>query len=150
MFGNKALRSYSHKSSMMVLHELYDSTSGLISDWDRMEFCWHQIFYDHLRAAPGNHPLIVTDHAWNTRANRERMIQIMFETFCVPSIYLANRSVCSLYSNGRTSGMVVSSGHLGTSVVPVINGIALTSRSHDGDTSKSVMQRNDIGGDINQ
>jgi len=54
------------------------------------------------------------------------MIEIMFDTFNVPSFYLANSGVLSLYSSGRTTGIVVDSGDAVTTTVPVFEGIPLS------------------------
>jgi len=40
-----------------------------------------------------DHPILVTEPAWNTPANRERMAEIMFEEFQVPAFYIANTGV---------------------------------------------------------
>lgn len=37
--------------------------------------------------------MLVTEPAWNTVANRERMAEIMFEEFDVPAFYIANTGV---------------------------------------------------------
>lgn len=49
----------------------------------------------------------------------------MFETFSVPSLYLAIQSVLALYSTGRTTGLVLDSGDGLTSAVPVYEGYAI-------------------------
>ena len=43
----------------------------------------------------------------------------MFEIFNVPSLYLAITSVLSLYSSGRTTGLVLDSGDGVTHTVPI-------------------------------
>jgi len=48
---------------------------------------------DVLRCKPEDHPILVTEPAWNTPANRERMAEIMFEEFQVPAFYIANTGV---------------------------------------------------------
>jgi actin-related protein len=40
-----------------------------------------------------DHPILVTEPAWNSPANRERMAEIMFEEFQVPAFYIANTGV---------------------------------------------------------
>jgi len=53
------------------------------------------------------------------------MTEIMFETFNVPSLYVACQAVLSLYSTGRTTGLVLDSGEGVTSTVPIYEGYAL-------------------------
>ena len=49
----------------------------------------------------------------------------MFETFNVPSLYLAIQSVLALYSTGRTTGLVLDSGEGLNSTVPVYEAYAI-------------------------
>lgn len=46
-----------------------------------------------MRCSASEHPILVTEPAWNTTANRERMAEIMFEEFQVPAFYIANTGV---------------------------------------------------------
>jgi len=49
----------------------------------------------------------------------------MFETFQVQGLYVAIQAVLSLYSNGRTTGLVVDSGDGVTHTVPVYEGFSI-------------------------
>lgn len=49
----------------------------------------------------------------------------MFETFNVPQFYVAIQAVLSLYSSGRTTGIVVDSGDGVTHTVPIYEGYSL-------------------------
>jgi len=42
-----------------------------------------------LRVSPQDHPVLMSEPPLNPAANREKMIEIMFEKFNVPSFYLA-------------------------------------------------------------
>lgn len=46
-----------------------------------------------MRCNAEEHPILVTEPAWNTHSNRERMAEIMFEEFQVPAFYIANTGV---------------------------------------------------------
>ena len=49
----------------------------------------------------------------------------MFETFDVPAFYLSIQAVLSLYSSGRTTGLVLDSGDGATHTVPIYEGYCL-------------------------
>ena len=54
----------------------------------------------------------------------------MFETFEVPALYVAVQAVLSLYSSGRTTGMVFDSGDRVTHIVPISEGHVLPHATH--------------------
>ena len=133
--GYKALE----KKEILTIH--YPIEHGIITNWDDMEKIWHHTFYNELRVGPEEHPVLLTEASLNPKANREKMTQIMFESFHVPgeklslskiilsfssvsslAMYIANQAVLSLYASGRGVGVVLEIGDGVTHIVPIIEG----------------------------
>ncbi|XP_075831337.1 actin, aortic smooth muscle-like [Microtus pennsylvanicus] len=113
------------QNNLKNLNMHYPITRGVITDWDDMEKIWHHSFYQVLRVAPEEHPLMITEPPLNSTDVKCRMTQILFETFNVPALYMANQGVLSMYAAGRTSGITIECGEGMTYFVPVINGFPL-------------------------
>ncbi|WAR19593.1 ACT1-like protein [Mya arenaria] len=115
------LGSPKHDFALMergLLSLRYPMEHGIVTDWDDMEKIWHHTFYNELRVAPEEHPVLLTEPPLNPRSNREKMIEVMFEKFHVPSAYVSMQSVLPLYASGRHGGVVVDVGDGVTHITP--------------------------------
>lgn len=117
--GDEAQR----KRSILALK--YPIENGIIVDWDDMEKIWQHALYNELCAAPEEHSVLLTDAPLNPKANREKMLQIMFELLNSQAIFVANQAVLSLYASARTAGIVLDSGDGVSNVVPIYDGYAI-------------------------
>lgn len=100
---------------------------GVIVDWDSVQGIWEYIFHKEMKIAPEEHAVLVSDPPLSPHTNREKYAEMLFETFSTPAMHIAYQSRLSMYSYGRTSGLVVEVGHGVSYVVPIYEGYPLPS-----------------------
>ncbi|XP_078662186.1 actin, cytoplasmic-like [Branchiostoma floridae x Branchiostoma belcheri] len=109
-----------------VLQLKYPIEHGIVTDWDGMEKIWRHTFQTELGLAPEEQAVLLTEPPLNPKANREKMAQIMFESFNTPALNLSITALLALFATGRTTGVVLDSGYGVTHAVPICKGCALT------------------------
>ncbi|KAM4650915.1 actin-6-like [Discoglossus pictus] len=100
-------------------------THGVVTDWDALEMLWHHIFYTELSICPEELAVLITDAPLSPTTNREKVAELLFENFGVPAMYISHQSLLAMYSYGRTSGLVIESGHGTSYTAPVYDGYVL-------------------------
>jgi actin, other eukaryote len=98
---------------------------SIVQNWEEVDKIYHHIFFNQLMADSNQSKILVIEPPLNKRAYREKVTEVMFETFNCSGFYLANSSVMSLFATGRTTGIVIESGLNETNVVPIYEGYAL-------------------------
>lgn len=96
--------------------------NGYMADWEDMAKIWDHTFYNELSCAPEEHSVLMTEPPLTPDPIREKMAQIVFETFNVPAFQVACSEVLSLYAAGKITGVVLGSGETLTNAVPVQDG----------------------------
>ena len=123
-FGNGAIASRS-------THDYYEPISrGVVIDWDRIERLLEHVFTQELRLKTANMNLLMTDSPINSKENKQKICEIMFEKFKVKSFSLMNTAVLSLFSTGTTTGLVTECGQGLTYAFPIFEGYALPHAIH--------------------
>ncbi|KAM7169302.1 actin, cytoplasmic-like [Macrochelys suwanniensis] len=116
-------------------------THGVVTDWDALEMLWHHIFYTELGVCPEELAVLVTDAPLSPTTNREKMAELLFESFEVPAMLVAHQSLLSVYSYGRTNGLVIGSGYGTSYTAPVHDGYILPHATYRLDVAGSGLTR---------
>ncbi|TKR94167.1 hypothetical protein L596_008491 [Steinernema carpocapsae] len=104
----------------------YPMEHGIVTDWGDMEKVWAYVYgSDQLNINSEDHPVLLTEAPLNPAKNREKAAEIFFETFGAPALHIQMQAVLSLYSTGRTTGVVLDSGDGVSHVVPIYDGFAI-------------------------
>ena len=123
--GNDSFLGNKAQEYRGLLRLSYPIQHGVVENWHQMEMLWNHIYQQELHTNAEDHPLLITEAPLNPRSNRDRMCQVLFETFNVPCLYLSLQAILSLYASGRTTGVVIDSGDGVTHVVPAFEGFSL-------------------------
>ncbi|KUJ24644.1 Actin/actin-like protein [Mollisia scopiformis] len=131
------------------------SKEGIVEDWDTATRLWEYAITSRLtsfkQADPRNnglnddlkdldvemdgveegekpleeHPLLMTETAWNSPKNRERAIEIAMESWGCPAFWLARNSVLAAFGAGKATALVVDVGASTASVLAIHDGLIL-------------------------
>jgi actin len=103
--------------------------NGAVSDWELAEKLFYYGLNAELHVSASDQPVILAEPTFLSAEQRERLCMLFFETFHVPALYLANHAVLSLFSTGKTSGLVIDSGYEATRILPIYEGYSLNNNA---------------------
>jgi len=98
---------------------------GVVQDWDDLETIWDHILQNELKTEASAQPLLITQQPLASQEDETKMAEILMEKMQVPAMFIANKSVMSLYGGGNMTGISVDSGHDTTYLVPSYQGNAI-------------------------
>jgi len=122
--GHETMSKQNNRRSRLFLKRPIQRGVVAEDNWGYVEELWEYAFRRVLHVDPEEHPVLLSDAPLNPKANRERMVSIMFEKFRTPAMYMAPQPVLSLFASGRTSGLVLESGESASHAVPIYEGHA--------------------------
>lgn len=76
----------------------YPIEHGIVTNWHDIKKIWCHTFDNELLVAPEECSVLLTKVFLNPKAYREKMMQIMFETFNAPAMFAAIQAMLSLYT----------------------------------------------------
>lgn len=123
------------RDHMEVLSPIKD---GIVADWDIVDSIWDHALRECLLVDPKEHPMLLAEPSSNMQQQREKTVELMFEKYNVPALFLAKNAVLTSFASGRATSLVVDSGGGSTTVAPV----------HDGYVLQKAVATSPIGGEV--
>ena len=87
-----------------------------------IEQIWNSIFYEGIKIDPTNSPLFLINSGFLDLDFKMDLTEIIFETFNFPKLYSTISNVTGILAEGKSTGIVLDSGYLGTSCIRVFEG----------------------------
>ena len=88
-----------------------------------MEAIWQHAYENELSIQPEDHSVVHSEAPLTAKPNREKLVQIMFEKFNVPKVFVATTASLAIHSTGKLTGVILDVGEGITHAVPIYDGI---------------------------
>ncbi|KAL3313251.1 Actin-like 6A [Cichlidogyrus casuarinus] len=99
---------------------------GMIDNFDHFENIVSHVIDTLVPNEKSHHPILISEPVWNTKAKRDKITEVLFETFKAPAIYFAKNAVLTCFANGRHTGLVLDCGSIHSTAIPVYEGMVMT------------------------
>jgi len=117
MFGDEA------SPYRALLDIKYPIAHGKVDNWDDFTQLWEYVFKKRMGIKNITEAkILVTEAALNPKKNREKMAEVIFETFNFDGCMFESQAVLSLMCEGHRTGVVLDSGDGVSHVIPVVEG----------------------------
>lgn len=115
--------AYADATTRGQIRQAFETHTSIPTNWDIMEGVFDYIFLKLGVDAQGSvdRPIVITEPVANLGHSRKMLNEMMFECYQAPSITMGVDSLFSYRYNKGNSGMIVSSSHTSTHIIPVID-----------------------------
>jgi actin-related protein 5 len=120
--------AYADATTRGQIRNAFEPGTSVVTNWDVMEGILDYIFIK-LGVEHGGRigrPVVITEPMANLGYSRRMMNEMMFECYSAPSVTYGIDSLFSYRHNKGTSGLVLSSSHTATHIIPVLAGKVLS------------------------
>ena len=121
--GDEAIKNFE------IMNFIQPVQKGEVYNWEKFETLMQYLLYDQMKVVPEEISILMVEAPLPNKLKRAKLAEILFETFNVKRLHLANSSMLGLFSYGKSSGLIIDSGFNVTSTVPIYEGFPLTHAS---------------------
>lgn len=112
-----------------IIKENIEITKHVQSDgsinWDCMDSLLQYGLCSSMYIDPAEYPILMAESCFESVRDKEKLLEICFETLSTPAFYMASNGVLSSFSTGRPTSLVVDFGASETRVYPIVDGYIL-------------------------
>lgn len=116
-------------SALRVLRENLDIVSPFNEgdiEWNAMEsLLRYGLDSCLLHVDQRDYPLLLAENQFQTNSQKEKLIEMAFESFDIPALYSCHNATLSAFASGRPTGLIVDLGAAETRCTPIADGYAL-------------------------
>lgn len=118
---SKALCCDRAMSSNLDLNLSYPLQKTNVLNWDDQCRILDYIFNSKLKIPPNEYKLMITESPFVNRKQRKKLIEVFFEQYSIPALYILPESLSALCGADLTSGTIVEIGQNSTRVVSIVD-----------------------------
>eukprot|EP00871_Galdieria_phlegrea_P005826 jgi/Galph1/730/GphlegSOOS_G5585.1 len=97
------------------------NSDGIVENWEAFEALLSYATLG-LSAELNNNAVMYVEPPQNGKREREKLVELLFEKFDAPAVYLLRSPVGTCFANGRYTSCAVELGASGTNITPVFEG----------------------------